>query len=38
VLQRSLLYFKETSVKLQGKHQDVISGLLLIEQCCADLK
>jgi len=29
---------QRTSVKLQGKHQDVISGILLIELCCADLK
>jgi len=38
VLQRSLMYFKEASVKLQGKQQDVVSGFLLIEQCCSDMK
>ena len=37
-LQRSLLYIKETSVKLQGKEQDITSGLNLIEQCCSKLK
>ena len=38
VLQRSLMYFKEASINLQGKQQDVVSGFLLIEQCCSDLK
>ena len=37
-LQRSLLYIKEASVKLQGKEQDITSGLNLIEQCCSELK
>ena len=37
-LQRSLLYIKEASVKLQGKDQDITSGLNLIEQCCSELK
>lgn len=37
-LQRSLLYIKEASVKLQGKEQDITSGLNLIEQCCSELR
>ena len=32
-LQRSLLYLKEATVKLQGQHQDIASGVALTEQC-----
>jgi len=32
------MYFKESSIKLQGKQQDVVSSLLPIEQCSADLQ
>ena len=38
ILQHSLLYIKEASVKLKGKEQDITSGLNLIEQCCSELK
>jgi len=37
-LQHSLLYLKEASVKLQGIHQDIVSGLNLIDRCCSELK
>ena len=35
---RSLLYIKEAVIKLQGKTQDLISGMSIIEKCCTDLK
>ena len=35
---RSLLYIKEAVIKLQGKTQDHISGMSIIEKCCTDLK
>ena len=31
-LQRSLMYLKEAVVKLQGEDQDLVSGVLLVEQ------
>jgi len=37
-LQRSLLYLKEASAKLQGVNQNIISGLNLIDRCCSELK
>ena len=37
-LQRSLLYLKEASVKLQGINQGIVSGLNLIDRCCSELK
>ena len=37
-LQHSLLYLKEASVKLQGIHQDIVSGLTLIDRCCSEFK
>ena len=37
-LQRSLLYFREASVKLQGMNQDIASGIALIERCSTELK
>lgn len=37
-LQRSLLYFREASVKLQGVNQDIASGIELIERCSTELK
>ena len=37
-LQRSLLYLKEATVKLQGQHQDIASGVALMEQCSSTIK
>ena len=37
-LQRSLLYLKEAVVKLQGKGEDLTSGIALIQDCCKQLK
>ena len=37
-LQRSLLYFREASVKLQGVNQHITSGIALIERCSNELK
>lgn len=37
-LQRSLLYFREASVKLQRVNQDIASGIALIERCSTELK
>ena len=37
-LQHSLLHIEEASIKLQGKEQEITSGLSLIEQCCSELK
>lgn len=37
-LQRSLLYLKEGTVKLQGQHQDIASGVALMEQCSSTIK
>ena len=32
-LQRSLMYFKEAAVKLQGEQQDLASGIVQIKKC-----
>ena len=37
-LQRSLLYVKEAVVKLQGKGEDISSGIVVIQQSCTQLK
>ena len=37
-LQRSLLYVKEAVVKLQGKGEDISSGIVMIQQTCTQLK
>ena len=37
-LKRSLLYFREASVKLQEMNQDITSGIALIESCSSKLK
>ena len=37
-VQRSLLYFRETSIKLQEVNQDTASGLHLIKSCISELK
>ena len=37
-LQRSLLYVKEAVVALQAPRQDLVSGVVLIERCCTELK
>ena len=37
-LQRSLLYLKEATVKLQGQSQDIAYGIATIQRCCAELK
>ena len=36
-LHRSLYYLKEAIVTLQGKSKDIISGIVLIQQCCEQL-
>ena len=36
-LQRSLSYLKEAAVKLQGKNQDIVFGVVLIEQASRKL-
>ena len=36
-LQRSLLYFREASVKLQGSDQDIARGVALVEELCTEL-
>ena len=35
---QSLSYIKEAVVKLQGKSQDLVSGMGIIEQCSRELK
>ncbi len=35
---RSLSYMKEAAVKLQGKSQDLVSGMGIIEQCSKELE
>ena len=37
-LQRSLLYLKEATVKLQGQSQDIAYGIITIQRCCTELK
>ena len=37
-LQRSLFYLKEPLVKLQGKKEDIVSGLAAIDRCCSELR
>ena len=37
-LQRSLLYLKEATVKLQGQSQDIAYGITTIQRCCTELK
>ena len=37
-LQRSLMYFKEAAVKLQGEQQDLASGIVQVEKCSKELK
>ena len=37
-MQRSLLYLKEATVKLQGQSQDIAYGIATIQRCCAELK
>ena len=37
-LQRTLLYLRGAAVKLQGKSQDIASGVKLIQECQADLQ
>ena len=37
-LQRSLLYLKEATVKLQGQNQDIVYGVTTIQRCCTELK
>ena len=37
-LQRSLMYFREAAVKLQGEHQDLAAGLIQVEKCAKELK
>ena len=36
--QHSLLYLKEATVMLQGQHQDIASGVALLEQCSSTIK
>ena len=36
-LQRCLYYLREAAVKLQGKNQDIVSGVVLIEQASKEL-
>ena len=37
-LQRSLLYLKEATVKLQGQNQDIVYGVTTIQRCFTELK
>ena len=37
-LQRSLMYLKEATVKLQGENQDLVAGVLLVEQVLENLQ
>ena len=37
-LHRSLYYLKEAIVTLQGKSEDITSGIALIQQCCEQLQ
>ena len=37
-LQRSLLYFREASVKVQRVNQDIASGIAWVESCSSELK
>jgi len=37
-LQRSLMYFREPAVKLQGEHQDLAAGITQVEKCTKELK
>ena len=37
-LHRSLYYLKEAIVTLQGKSEDITSGIVLIQQCCEQLQ
>ena len=37
-LYRSVSYLKEAVVKVQGKGQDLVSGMSVIDRCCTELK
>ncbi len=37
-LSRSLSYLKGAVVKVQGKDQDLVSGMSIIDKCCTELK
>ena len=35
---RSVLYLKEAMVKLQSIHEDIVSGVVTVMECCNELK
>ena len=37
-LSRSLLYLKEAVVNIQGKSKDIVSGVVIVMECCNELK
>ena len=38
VLQRTLLYFRQAAVQLQGKSEDIASGVALVQDCLGEVK